>query len=68
MCRFFFVKFYFFVGTAGTAGTARQDAIGVGTFLAFLGTRSGNMGTLIGNIPAGTWEHNFSGEFIFVEI
>ena len=45
--RFFFslVKFYFFVGTVGTAGTSRQDAIGVGTFLAFLGTRSGNMGT-----------------------
>ena len=53
----FFLKFYFFVGTVGTVGTAatwRPDAIGVGTFLAFWGTQSGNMGTLSGNIESGT--------------
>ena len=56
---FFLLKFYFFVGTVGTVGTWRQDAIGVGTFFGFLGTRSGNMGTLSGNIE---WEH---GNIIF---
>ena len=48
--RFFFsplVKFYFFVGTVGTAGTWRSDATAVGTFFGILGTCSQK-----------TWEQN----------
>ena len=58
MSFFSLVKFYFFVGTVGTAGTWRPDAIAVGTFFGILGTCShvffgnkisekigGNMGT-----------------------
>ena len=54
---FSLVKFYFFVGTVGTVGTWRHYAIAVGTFLAFLGTQSGNTGTSSGNISVGTREH-----------
>ena len=51
LCIVFFfsplVKFYFFVGTVGTAGTWRSDATAVGTFFGILGTCSQK-----------TWEQN----------
>lgn len=52
---FSLVKFYFFVGTVGTAGTSRQDAIAVGTFFGILGTCSHVFWEQ--NIGKDRWEH-----------
>ena len=52
---FSLVKFYFFVGTVGTAGTWRSDAIAVGTFFGILGTCSHVFWEQ--NIGKDRWEH-----------